>query len=94
MLGEPQDSDDDRGADDDHEHSRHPARESRQREQDDKAGDPHDKRRGAGLVEAREERSHLADEPAGIGRKAEQPGELADDDRDAEAVHVADLDLA
>ncbi len=33
------------------------------------------------------------DEPVGIGREAEQLGQLADEDRDGEAVHVADLDL-
>ena len=36
----------------------------------------------------------LLHESVGVGREAEQLGELTDDDRDREAVHVADLDLA
>ena len=36
----------------------------------------------------------LVDEAVGVGREPEQLGQLADDDRDRQAVHVADLDLA
>ena len=36
----------------------------------------------------------LVDEAVGVGREPEQLRELAHDDRDREAVHVADLDLA
>ena len=40
------------------------------------------------------ERADLVEEAVGVGREAEQLRELADDDRDREAVHVADLHLA
>ncbi len=41
-----------------------------------------------------DERPQLVDEPVGVGGEAEQLRQLADDDRDREAVHVADLHLA
>ena len=44
-------------------------------------------------VEAVDERLHLVDEAVGVGREAEQLRELADDDRDRQADHVADLHL-
>ena len=37
--------------------------------------------------------AHLVDEAVGVGREAEQLGQLPDDDGDGQAVHVADLDL-
>ena len=40
-----------------------------------------------------EEGLALVDEAVGVGREAEQLGELAHDDRDREPVHVADLHL-
>ena len=48
---------------------------------------------GVRLVEVREERSKLVDEAVGVGGEAEQLRQLADDDRDREPVHVADLHL-
>ena len=41
--------------------------------------------------DALHERHRLADEAVGIGREAEQLRQLADEDRQGEAVHVADL---
>ena len=55
--------------------------------------EPEDERRGVGLAEAVDERLQLAEERVGVGREAEQLRQLPDDDRDPEAVHVADLDL-
>ncbi len=69
------------------------AREPRQHEQDEQTGDADGQRRRVGLVETGDERPNLVDEVVGVGREAEQLGKLADDDGDAETVHVADLDL-
>ena len=44
-------------------------------------------------IEPREEGLHLGDEPVGVGREAEELGQLADDDGDRQPVHVADLHL-
>ena len=54
-----------------------------------------DRERGPlGLVEVLEERADVVDEAVGVGGEPEQLRQLADDDRDREAVHVADLHLA
>ena len=44
-------------------------------------------------IEVRQEGADLVDEAVGVGREAEELGQLADDDRDGQPVHVADLDL-
>ena len=46
------------------------------------------------VVEVLEELAQLVEEAVGVGGEAEQLRQLADDDRDREAVHVADLHLA
>ncbi len=46
-----------------------------------------------GLVEVFEEHADLLEERVGVRREAEQLWQLADDDRDGEAVHVSDLHL-
>ena len=45
------------------------------------------------LVETRDESFRLVDEAIGVRRKAEQFGQLPNEDGDREAIHVADLDL-
>ena len=56
--------------------------------------DADDERGGLGLVEVLEPRDHLGAERRRVGREPAQLRQLPDDDRDREAVHVADLDLA
>ena len=54
---------------------------------------PSEERGRVRLVEVREEGDDVVDEGVRVGREAEELGELADDDRDGQPVHVADLDL-
>ena len=84
---------DDGGADDGHEHRRDLGGEPGQHQQQREHGDAEHERRPVGLVEVGDELADLVDEPVGVGGEAEQLGELADDDGDGQAVHVADLDL-
>ena len=56
-------------------------------------GEPDRERRRVRLVEPLDELLRLREEAVGVGREPEELGELADDDRDRQAVHVADLDL-
>ena len=71
----------------------HPGGEPRQDEQHDEHGDADEQRGGVGLVQALDELLDLVEEAVGVGREAEELRQLADDDRDAQAVHVADLHL-
>ena len=82
LVGEAEHGRDDRGADHGHEHRRHAAREAGQHEQHGEAGQADDQRRRVGLVEALDERLALVDEAVGVGREAEELGQLADDDGD------------
>ena len=83
-----------RGADHGDQHGGNLARHSRQHEQHGQGGQAHREGRGVALVEVRHELPHLVHEVVCVCGEAAQLGELADDDRDGEAVHVADLDLA
>ena len=48
---------------------------------------------GVRLVDSLDERLDLVEEAVGVGGEAEELRQLADDDRDRQAVHVADLHL-
>ena len=84
----------DRGADDADQYGRHLGREPWETEEDDEDSHPHREGGGVGLVEALEEGPDVLEEVVAVGREAEELGQLADHDRDGQAVHVADLDLA
>ena len=56
-------------------------------------GEPEHEGGGVRLADAFDERLQLTEERVGVGREAEQLRQLPDDDRDPEAVHVADLNL-
>ena len=64
-----------------------------QAEQQGQGAEADEERRRVRLVEVREEGDDVVDEGVPLGREAEELGELADDDRDGQPVHVADLDL-
>jgi hypothetical protein len=66
----------------------------REAEQDDEHTNSNDQRGSLGLIEVLRELANLGDERVGVGREADQLGQLSDDDRDRQPVHVADLDLA
>ena len=73
-----------------------PAPSAGTRPEDHHHGDaeqPDADRRGHGVSrgDALHERLRLGDEPVRVGREAEQLRQLADEDRQGEAVHVADL---
>ena len=67
--------------------------DAREQEQHCQRAEPDHERRRVALVETREERLDFLDEAVGVGRESEELGELADDDRDRQPVHVADLHL-
>ena len=73
---------DQRGADDRDEHGGHLLRDARQDQQHRERGEPERQRRRVRLVEARDERLRLRDEPVGVGGEPEELRQLADDDRD------------
>ena len=91
--GESEHGGDDGGTDHGDEHGRDLLGEAGQHEQEDEHRAPEEEGPGVGLVEVGDELTDLVDEAVGVGGEAEELGELADDDRDAEAVHVADLHL-
>ena len=93
VVGEAEDRRDDRGRDDSDEDRRQALGEERKHEQDGEDGEPEHERGGVRLAEAFHERLQLAEEGVGVGREPEQLRQLSDDDRDPEAVHVADLHL-
>ena len=84
----------DRRADDGDEDGGDPRHHAGERQQDDEHGHADHERRRVRLVDVPDELFDLVEEAVGIGREAEELGELADDDGDAEPVHVADLDFA
>ena len=73
---------------------RHALGHLRKHEQDDQHGDADPESSPDRLVEVGEERAHLLEEAVGVGREPEELRQLADDDGDRQAVHVADLHLA
>ena len=79
--------------DDRHQHGRHLRQEAAEDHHHGDAEQPDADRRGHGLARrhALHERLRLGDEPVRVGREAEQLRQLADEDREGEAVHVADL---
>ena len=93
--GEVEHGRDDRGAGDRDEHRGDLRGDAREHEQHDEHGDA-DRERRRRRVSSRcsNERAHLVDEAVGVGREPEELRQLADDDRDRQPVHVADLHLA
>ena len=83
----------DRRPDDRDEHSGYLAHDTGEQEEHGQRGEADRDRRAVALVEAVDERAELVDEAVRVGREPAELGQLADDDREGEPVHVADLHL-
>ncbi len=75
-------------------HRRHLPGDPRQHEEHDEHSDADRERLPDRLIEVAEELLQLFEERVGVGREPEELRQLADDDRDRQPVHVADLHLA
>ena len=95
VAGQVEDRRHDRGARHRHEHRRDARHDARQQQQDDEHADADERPRRVWVSSRCSKNARTSSTNAvGVGREAEQLRELADDDRDRQAVHVADLHLA
>ena len=82
------------GADDTAQHRGNLAGEPGEHEQHREHAGTDEEGRDDGLIDVPHERPEFVEEGVRVGGEAEQLRQLADDDRDRETVHVADLNLA